>query len=215
MQNANPPDTAPPRGSRLRRSLLRSSAVLAVLVWAGAVGAGLAHIWSYKSTPGVAAAAPANWPGSRLVKQVPGRTTLVMFAHPRCSCTRASLQELNNILERAGGRLSAWVLFLEPADASGEWEKTSTIEAARRIPGVTVLEDIEGAEAARFGASTSGQVVLYDARGQLQFEGGITGARGHVGDNLGRQSVLNLLAGRPVERHDHAVFGCALHERTM
>lgn len=211
----NPADAAVQRGNKRPRPLLRACGIAAVFLWAFAVGAGLAHIWSYKSTPGAAAAAPRTWPGSHLIERVPGRTTLVMFAHPRCSCTSASLQELNNIIEREGSRLSAWVLFLEPADASGEWHETSTMEAARRIPGVTVLEDREGAEAARFGAATSGQVVLYDARGQLQFEGGITGVRGHVGDNLGRQRVLSLLAGRPVDRHDHHVFGCALHERTM
>lgn len=205
----------PSNETKQRHPLRRVLAALAIALWAAAVGASLAHIWSYKSTPGRAATAPASWPGSRLIERVPGRTTLVMFAHPRCSCTSASLQELNKIVERAGARLSVWVLFLEPGDASADWHGTPTMEAARRIPGVTVLKDREGEEAARFGAETSGQVVMYAASGELQFEGGITGSRGHVGDNLGEQRVMNLLAGRSVDRDDHAVFGCALHERTV
>ena len=52
-----------------------------------------------------------------------------------------------------------------------------------------MLRDDDGAEARRFGAETSGQTLLYDARGALAFSGGITGARGHAGDNAGRASL--------------------------
>ena len=55
--------------------------------------------------------------------------------------------------------------------------------SAAAIPGVTVHVDHDGGEARRFGAETSGFVVLYDAHGELLFAGGITTGRGQAGDN--------------------------------
>jgi hypothetical protein len=75
-----------------------------------------------------------------------------------------------------------------------------------------VVIDEGGVEAARFEALTSGQVVLYDGEGRLQFSGGITGARGHLGDNLGLRRVMSLLRGAEPDRTDSPVFGCPLHE---
>ena len=75
---------------------------------------------------------------------------------------------------------------------------------------MTVVRDDEGLEAERFGASTSGQTVVYDSEGELLFTGGITGARGHAGDNLGRESVLELLNRGKAERSWTSVFGCRL-----
>jgi hypothetical protein len=197
-------------------------AALAVLGWALAVGAGLERIWRYEGTPGAAGNAPQRWPGSPLVEPRPGVATLVMFIHPRCSCTRASLAELRAIMERASDRVAAWVLVLRPDDAGDDWSRTQTREAAEGIPNTTVVADADGAEAARFGALTSGQVHLFAADGRLVFAGGITAARGHAGDNSGRRAVLSLLQqaaapGGAVQEeaaaHDHDVFGCAIHDR--
>jgi hypothetical protein len=53
--------------------------------------------------------------------------------------------------------------------------------------------------------------VLFDSHGKLLFEGGITGSRGHVGDNEGEDSVISLLTTGRAERHEHPVFGCGFH----
>jgi len=75
---------------------------------------------------------------------------------------------------------------------------------------VTVDFDGGGAEAKRFGAETSGAVVLYDRAGRLVFHGGITAARGHEGDSFGQQRIAALLTGARADRTDAPVFGCAL-----
>ncbi|MGH8264624.1 MAG: RedB protein [Steroidobacteraceae bacterium] len=180
-----------------------------MLVWAFAVGAGFEVVWRYQSTPGVVAQAPRVWPGSTLVTPETGRSTLVMFVHPRCTCTRASLAELARIMERAGGSVSASVLFFRPSGVDDRWEETPTWGAAHEIAGVHVLIDREGAEAARFGAHTSGHLLLYAPDGRLEFAGGITGSRAHVGDNDGESSVLALLKGTGAALHEHAVYGCS------
>jgi hypothetical protein len=52
-------------------------------------------------------------------------------------------------------------------------------------------------------------VVLYNAAGALLFSGGITAARGHEGDNAGREMVLAHLAANDAGRRA-PVFGCPL-----
>jgi hypothetical protein len=182
-----------------------------VAVWIVIVAAGLFALSQYKSEPGELAAAPSEWPGGSALHRVPGRSTLVMMSHPRCPCSRASIAELEILLARFGDRVTAYVLFIEPNGSEFDWSNTDLWRSAKRIPRAQVIRDKGGVEAARFDALTSGQVVLYDAAGRLQFNGGITGVRGHVGDNLGLQRVMSLLGGAEADRADSPVFGCPLH----
>jgi hypothetical protein len=82
--------------------------------------------------------------------------------------------------------------------------------AAENIPGVRVVRD-DGTEARRFGARVSGQVLAYSGGGRLAFNGGITGSRGHEGDNAGRSAVEAMLGGRPHAATAFA-FGCLLFD---
>ena len=82
------------------------------------------------------------------------------------------------------------------------------------IPGVRVLVDVDGREAARFGARTSGTVLVYSPHGALLFAGGITASRGHSGDNLGRDAVVTILDRGQPDRTATPVFGCPLCSST-
>lgn len=186
----------------------------ACALWLSAVGAGIKYLWSYESTPGVAAVAPDRWPAESRIKPAADRATLVMLAHPHCPCTRASIGELARLMTQAQGRVTAYVLFVKPPDFSDGWEQTDLWASAAAIPGVTVVRDDEGVEAGRFGAATSGQTVLYGAEGKLLFSGGITGARGHAGDNAGRTAVVSLLTTAESEQKETPVYGCPLFAGT-
>ena len=181
-------------------------------VWLVVVLGGMFALAVYKSAPGEAAPAPERWPVSSKLPRVSGIPTLVMMSHPRCPCTRASITELELLMSRFGSRLTAYVLFVEPEGVEDSWSHTDLWQSASRIRQAHVIRDRDGVEAARFSALTSGQVVLYDDNGNLQFTGGITGVRGHVGDNLGLQRLMSILGGSPVDRADSPVFGCPLHE---
>lgn len=135
-----------------------------------------------------------------------------MFIHPQCSCTRASLEELKNILYSTHGAVSAWVVVLTPQGMGDEWARSGTWETAREMRGVTVVMDVDGTEADRFGALTSGHTVLYSPAGQLEFSGGITLARGHVGQNAGERRVINLVSTGKADSNGHEVYGCGLHD---
>jgi hypothetical protein len=75
---------------------------------------------------------------------------------------------------------------------------------------VDVRWDVEGREARRFCARTSGQALLYDERGRLAFQGGITSARGHEGDSVGKSRLAALLSGGEADGRTSDVFGCGL-----
>jgi len=186
---------------------------LGAAAWLAAVAGGFAILWSYKSTPGPAQrAAPVRWPAASAVAPSAQRATLLLFAHPRCVCTRATMAELARMMARFHDRIDATVLFWTPRDAPPDWSSGDLWNSARRIPGVEVRRDLDGREASRFAVATSGGVVLYDAGGRLLFQGGITAARGHEGDSFGQERIASLLTTGAADRADAPVFGCALED---
>jgi hypothetical protein len=192
-------------------TLRKHAAVLvAVALWIPAVGFGIHTIWQYADTPGRAATPPAAWPADTLVRPAPGRATLVIFAHPQCPCSRATIGELAWVMARCREKVEVSVWFYAPAQEPGNWPKTELWRSAAAIPGVRVFEDRDGNEARRFGASTSGQTLLYDPGGHLVFNGGITAFRGHSGDNDGRDAIVSLAFGETPMRRATPVFGCSL-----
>ena len=179
-------------------------------MWLACAVAGLWVLWSYENTPGDAASSARRWPTDATLARSTDRPTLVLLAHPQCTCTRASLAELAEVLGRTRNPPKTYVLFLKPSQFFTGWEQTDLWRIASSLPNVTVLRDDDGVEAGRFGAVTSGQTLLYDAGGELIFSGGITGARGHAGDNAGRRALIALLDRKELLRRATAVFGCSL-----
>ncbi|QEF98245.1 hypothetical protein Mal15_22940 [Stieleria maiorica] len=183
-----------------------------VLVWGALVAGGMGLIWQYQHAAGTLHTAPQRWPADSSLRPSPDRWTLVLFAHPKCPCTRATVGELERIINHGGDRLRAHVLFVKPRSCAmqPDWEHTSLWDAAQRIPGVSVSADIGGDEASHFRAATSGLVLLYDPSGSLKFRGGITASRGHSGDNLGRSTVVRFLTHGTADVDRTKVYGCEL-----
>ena len=194
------------------RPRIHARMVIASLLWVVVVAGGTFELMRYANTPGISGEAPKVWPAE---SQIPGgdnRPTLVMFAHPRCPCTRASIGELEVLLAQFHGQVNAHVVFLKPTGMETNWEKSDLWRTASSIPGVTVSTDDGGIEARRFHSETSGQTLLYDKSGVLKFQGGITLSRGHAGDNPGRSALQELLRGRDPVLSKTPVFGCSLFE---
>jgi hypothetical protein len=200
-------DRQVPRSGRARVLLFLGS-----MSWLLVISSGLWILWGYENTPGTAAQPPHQWPADSKIPPARDHATLVMLAHPHCPCTRATIGELASIMAHSQGRLTAYVLFLKPAGFSEEWEKSDLWRSAESIPGVTAVIDDEGAEANRFHAATSGQTLLYDAGGRLLFSGGITGSRGHSGDNAGHSAIVSLVNAGVAEQTESFVFGCPLFD---
>jgi hypothetical protein len=184
-------------------------------LWLVSLFVASACIWRYKLTPGASPTISERWPQQSKLALEPGKPTLLFFAHPKCPCTRASLAELRIVMSRFAGSVTAYTVFQHPEEAPADWLQTDTVQSAKSIPGVMFFDDIGGAETTLFDAQTSGQVYLFSAEGALIFQGGITPARAHMGDNPQRQELTALLASESTTTTTVAgpVFGCSLEER--
>jgi hypothetical protein len=183
---------------------------LVTTVWLGAGALGLAKLADYSAAAGAPASAPGRWPADSSLARVSGMPTLVVIAHPQCPCSRASIGELARLLAETAAPPRTYVLFVRPPGVDDAWARSDLWDSAAAIPGVEVVMDEGGRAASRFGAATSGQTLLYGADGRLLFSGGITPARGHAGDNVGRSAIVSLLARAVSEQVVTPVFGCAL-----
>lgn len=186
--------------------------VCALVIWLAVVVGGTILMTRFSNTAGNGGPAPVTWPKDSQIQFDDRRPTLVMFAHPRCPCTRASLGELEELLAQVPDQLSVRLVFLKPAGTAANWEKSDLWRKASCIPGVTVYTDNAGSEARRFHSETSGQTLLYDRSGTLRFQGGITLGRGHAGDNPGRDALQELLRAGHSSQVKTPVFGCPLFE---
>ena len=207
-----------------KRSILLA---IGLAIWLTLVIVGIGILRSYSLTPGTPGTAHASWPSASLIARPAGYFSLVMAIHPHCPCSRASIGELAILMAHSGGRLAAFVVFVQPPGFNEGWTKSDLWSSAGSIPGVSRVID-SGAEAKLFGAATSGQTMVYDPHGRLLFSGGITAARGHYGDNAGVSTIVRLLdtpesgglarvayRNKPVVyASTTAVYGCPLFARS-
>ena len=172
---------------------------------------GLRALIGFDQTPGVRTEAPVRWPVPSAIQRASDSPTLLVFAHPFCGCTAATLGELARISARRSAKSpqpAITILFARPKGSG--WRTSPLWDNARRLAGANIIWDEEGREASRFGVRTSGEVLLYDRHGDLLFHGGVTGSRGHAGDNDGADRLMAALDSGQPAKTAHLVFGCAL-----
>lgn len=190
----------------------RTSTLLATAIWLILAIAGMASLSVYESKAEPEIGAPKNWPSRATIARDNGYT-LVLAVHPQCPCTAATVEELALLLARCP-EMSVDVLFLQPKGFSENWTKSAFWKRIDEMPRTHCIIDPSGATASLFHAETSGQVALYSQAGELLFEGGLTAARGHGGDNIGVDSIVAIASHQsPATRHTN-VFGCSLIDRT-
>lgn len=182
--------------------------ILATIIWGVLVIAGVKTLFDYSATPGAKGDPAKSWPAECIIDAPRDLPVLVMIAHPRCPCTRASVSELSRLMVQAQRNVKVYVLVFKPEGVPESWFKSDLWHSARDIPGVTIVPDQDGHEARRFNVSTSGHALLYDKSGTLRFSGGITSARGHEGDNQGVDLILAALNTPGSGSRSTPVFGC-------
>jgi hypothetical protein len=172
---------------------------------------GLLLLADNDSKPSPPAVPPQQWPGGVSRVRDSSKPIVMMFLHPHCPCSRASLSELARLAHDERGQLEFCVLFTQPSGVAASWSQTALWENAVANSNLHVVIDHACLLAKQFGAKTSGQVLVYDREGTLRFEGGITPGRGHSGDTVGRSAIRAIAAsqtaGIPV---NCATFGCSL-----
>ncbi len=194
----------------------RLAAALAVIVWTALASCGWWTIaaYSYTTLGDGDGTTAATWPANSQLPREAGRSALVVFLHPKCPCSRATLTELERLLEPLEGAPftapQVIVVAATPPSPDDGWTAAPLVERSRRLPDAHVVIDQDGVEATRFGALNSGTVMLYDPWGRRTYRGGVTAARGHEGRSTGGAAVAQLLAGGPSDSPSIPAFGCRL-----
>jgi hypothetical protein len=172
---------------------------------------GMQALIRFDQTAGPVNAAPLRWPALSAIKRSGGRPEILVFAHPFCSCTGATIAELAQLSaqKKSGATTPQFtILFFRPRNSG--WAPNGLWKRAEGLKDAHVVWDDDGLEAKRFGARTSGYALLYSSEGSLLFRGGVTGSRGHRGDNYGLDELAASLDSQRPARVPSRVFGCAL-----
>lgn len=98
----------------------------------------------YELTPGQKAQAPLHIAQTNLKTA----ESLVLFVHPKCPCTRATIAELARILRTTKNRLSTTIYFYRPRREPNSWCTDSSLwQESKLLPGVTTKIDLDGKSA--------------------------------------------------------------------
>lgn len=182
----------------------------AVCLWLAAICAAFVWLMRYDAVPGSVGEVAHSWPSDTRLIRDETRLFLLVFAHPRCPCTRATLSELERILATAEADVATCVCFYRPKDSAPDWHDSDIWDQAERLPNVRIRLDLDGQEARRFGALTSGHVLLFARDGTVLFDGGVTPARGHGGPSQGGDALHALLCGEKAPVRRASVYGCQI-----
>ncbi|QDV47128.1 hypothetical protein Enr13x_70370 [Stieleria neptunia] len=181
---------------------------------------GFIQLTDYSSRPGRAGQAPrqltdlalleASWTGD-----VPGiplgeMPTLLVFYHPKCPCTAATVRVLERLQPRFKPTLRIIAVAYCPPDQDDAWIESRTTTALSNLTGTQTVIDRGGKLSEQFGALVSGHLLLYGADGRLTFSGGITPYRGHEGDSPSSLDLLRRINAPPDDCGQWAVFGCSI-----
>ncbi|HXD88069.1 MAG TPA: hypothetical protein VN641_16395 [Urbifossiella sp.] len=174
-----------------------------IAIWLASTAIGFGIWQEYEATPGAApSAASQPLPAS-------DRPHVVVYLHPRCPCSRATLDELAIVLEERRDA-DVEIVFVRPPDMEAGWERGELWDRAAALPGARVRVDAHGDEAKAAGAATSGTVIYSNEAGRVLFQGGITRGRGAHGDNAGRTALESRLCGRSAGIDKTPIYGCPL-----
>src|SRR5438876_11861383 len=105
------------------------------LGWAIVVVLGFRPLLSYEIQPGHTGTPHRHWPQDSTLERS-GGMTLVMFVHPQCSCSRASLGQLDRLIAITQDQnLHCTVAFEQPADQSADRSKSELWGRASSLSG--------------------------------------------------------------------------------
>ncbi len=135
--------------------------------------------------------------------------TLILFYHPHCPCTKATIENLRQAVDRSKDRIRIVAFGFCPSDQPDSWISSPLTTNLRRLK-ASVVADKSGEYCSKFGVTTSGHVLLYGHQGQLLFSGGITSGRGHEGVCPATRDLVKQIKAEAGSQIRWPVFGCSI-----
>jgi len=183
--------------------------------WIVATVAGSMIVIDHSARPGEQGNAPSTWPGHSQLHLSSQQSTVLLFAHPHCPCTRSSLSELAAAAQQLPSPPTIYVVIADiDRHSQTPLEKTLSWQTARNYACFHLVRDMDAIECRRFGANTSGEVRVYSSSGRLVFSGGLTAARNHEGTNRSREAFTAIVASPELHANSPVtntpVFGCPI-----
>ncbi len=178
--------------------------------WIVSVAACVYVVERYAGQPGPPSPLSLTWPEGTQLSLSADKPTALIFAHPKCPCTQASIREFERIKARHPNAFDTTVVFPVTAAQKSAWQDTRLVNETRNLPSARIVFDSGGIESDRFDAAVSGQVFLFAPDGRLLYSGGITAARGHEGMNGGQEAFEYQLSHPSSPGKTFPVFGCGL-----
>lgn len=187
-----------------------------LLVWFVSVAFGFSTMMIHDTKPSQEAAAPLTMYKEEAQLADDRNFTMVVFLHPRCPCSVATLDCLDRLLARPENakKMRAVVYLVCPPGTDRDWA-APLYEKCKTLPSARIAFDDCGRTANKYGARSSGQVLLYSPQGELVFSGGLTNARGQFGESGAELAIQEIISRKSTTTvgqsfFRHPVFGCAL-----
>lgn len=170
----------------------------------------------YSSIPGQSGSIPwqlsatSHLPGAPAVR-------VQLFVHPQCSCTVATLDQLQSVMSASPEKraIPVEIFVFSPDSEPDSWHETPLVKQCQRLPGATVIWDRNGKKAQSLGVATSGHVLVWDKEQKRKFSGGITPSRGHRGPCQGLDAFQAALEGQGENAFVSAPFGCSIQLQVL
>jgi hypothetical protein len=188
----------------------RLALIVVTALWGAATFASWERLASHAYRQAATTSGVATWPQLGADFLADEKTRIVVFAHPGCPCTRATVAELAEVLADCPADASAAVVFVTAGLPDDVVSNSDTVAAARQTNNVIVVLDDDAQIAARYGATVSGETFAFNAAGRRIFHGGITAARGHRGTSGGRELLEQAIRNPAADTGEAPVFGCRL-----
>ena len=129
------------------------------------------YVGGYENGPGLAASAGPLWPENTALVRATDRPTLVLLAHPQCTCTRASLDRARRSCSRARRHAAEDLRPLPEARGFADgWEQTDLWRRGRGPARRHRRARRRRREGRAVRRRDVGPDLLYDARGALRLQ---------------------------------------------
>src|ERR1700730_4002072 len=99
-------------------------AAIVAALWLVAAALGQRVMLNYEYSAAAPGTPPEKWPVATKVPRTPGLPTILVVAHPRCPCSRATVAELARLMALLQNSATATVIFARPSGFSQDWQMT-------------------------------------------------------------------------------------------